>query len=99
MKKTYLSPEASVALHADVGLLVPVDRDDVSPRVAGLLELHLAHRANVVFVLQREVRVGDDLRRVFWFVVPLLFGLLHRRPPLPPFRPLDTAVETAGAGL
>ena len=63
-----------------MGLLIAVDGDDVATRVAGLLELHVAHAAHVVLVDHREVRVGDHLGVVLRLLLALFLGFFGRRP-------------------
>ena len=68
-KTSHLPAEPGITLEADMWFLVPVDGDDMSPGVPRLLELHAAHRAHVVLLLQRQVRVCNHLNQNL-----LLFG-------------------------
>ena len=47
--------------------------DDMSPRVARLLELHLAHGALVVVVLHCQMRIGNHFG-----IILRLFGNLQK---------------------
>ena len=50
----------------------PMHSDDMSPRIARLLELHLANGTLVVVVLHCQMRIRNHFR-----VILRLFGHLH----------------------